>query len=192
MEKVSQKEKESEDTLGLMIKIMHDSAEKDQEERANGKLLKYVFEIRNKNNEIRDVMCAYTESYYTDAEITSKVGLSGDEFTMRGPFPLAEGAITDSKINRWKEEQEKSVNDVLIVDEKIKQAQREEYKYIYLIYDYIFDVDRFVSFSKSNTAFKKDKIHKILSIGNSRRIKRLNLTNGEEKRYGERNPTDKI
>lgn len=182
---VSQKETESKDTLSLMISVMRESAAQDKKERLNGKLLKYIFEIRDAKNKIKDVICAYTCSYYYINEIILKTGLGEKNLTVRGPFPIVEDGLVDSKINRWKEENEKSSGDSGLIEKKIKDAKKNGYKYIYLIFDNIFGIERFSSFSNSDKAYALSKVNKLISSGTNRHIKRINLLNGKEKIFYE-------
>jgi hypothetical protein len=182
MGKVTPKESKV-DSVELMLKIMRNSKNRDREEAKKGNVLKYVFEMRGDDNQIEDVVCAYTEAYYKNDEIAAKSGLNNKKFTIRGPFPIVEGGISDSKINRWREEKEKSKNDDFLIKSKIKETKKAGFKYIYLIFDCIFDVERFASFMTAKKALEKRKIQKLLGSSVNRKIKRINLFNNQEKIY---------
>lgn len=183
MKKVSSKEKKSEDTLELMLKVMRESSDRDKKEVAAGNLIKYIFEIRDTKGNIEDVICVYTDLYYNRNEIISKSGFEGTHFTIRGPFPLYDGAMANSKINRWKSETEKSEKDLVLIEKKIALAEKSRYKYIYLFFDDVFGVERFTTFLNANKAIPKYKIEKFLEKGNKRTIKRIALDTGNEKVY---------
>ena len=164
--------------------IVKASKQSDEKAIEDGELLKYVVEIYDKKNILNEVKEFYSKVYAFHAEISRDMNLLSINHKIRGPFPLVEDALTNSKLDRWEIEREKCDSDKNIIDMHL--SKNREYKYGYIVYDEIFTVKRFVELKFTNVALPKYKIDKMLKSSDSshkRCIIRVKLDTKKEKIY---------
>ncbi|MFW5890626.1 MAG: hypothetical protein ACOCUI_00230 [bacterium] len=172
--------------LSTVKEIVKISKKSDEEAKAEGNLIKYIIEIYNKKDIIEEVQQVYSNKYIFEYEIIRDLKISNIKYNIRGPFPLYDGALADSKLNRWEIEKNKEQEDKVTSDNIFNEAEDKNYKYGYIVYEKIMGVKRFIELKFTNKALPKYKVDKMLnatSTGNGRIVKRIKIKNGEEKIY---------
>jgi len=166
--------------------IVKASKESDKKARADGELLKYVVEIHDKKGVLNEVREIYSKHYVFPSEVSMNLNLGKEGHNVRGPFPLSEGALANSKLNRWEIEKEKEEKDTSVLEGHFSDAEEKNYKYGYIVYEEIFGIKRFVELKFSDKALLKSNVDRMLnasSHGHKRRVLRVKLSNNQEKLY---------
>jgi len=160
----------------------------DKEAVEQGSHIKYVLEYYNDKQKLVDILNFYTDKYYDLEEFVFVMGqdIQKEELTVdtQGPFELYEQSFDNAKIERyiWEKSQ---VND----DKKYVSSQKTlysgKYKYLYVSYIKLFDINRVFGCTASNYALRPYQINQMLKIpfGSNPEVIRTNLTNSEIKTY---------
>lgn len=178
--------KDYETVLKTVKGIVKASQRSDQKALEDGQSIKYVVEIYDKNDTLIEVKEVYSSVYSFEKEILEDLNLSPENCNVRGPFPLVEGALADSKLNRWENEKEKSEKDVTIVEKHFAEAEQKHYKYGYIVYEEVLGVKRFAELKFTDKALPRYKVNKMLRSskhGHKRHVLRVKLSDGKEKLY---------
>lgn len=158
----------------------------DQQARASGELLKYIVELFDDKGVLNEVREIYSKHYLFEGEIVHNLKIHSRKYYIRGPFPLVEGALTDSRLNRWEKEKEKASKDEQLLTDHFFDAKEKDYKYGYIVYEETFGVKTFVELKFTHKALPQHEVSKILRNsprGKQRHITRVKLSDGKEKIY---------
>jgi hypothetical protein len=165
--------------------IRQEAISMDKDAFADGKLIKYIFEIRNSKG--LNLAFLYSDVYLSNSEALNRANVKikkKDEIIIRGPFPLYDGALANSKIARWEKEKERSVRDSNIIKEETKNAKESGFKYIYFLISNEYNVDRVLDFEISEKALVKSAVNKMLAkLPSKGRVERINLVNNKANYY---------
>jgi len=166
--------------LNKINEISDASKKADENAIKSGSLLKYIVELYDKNGMLNEVKSFYTEAYIYPIEVCYDMGLTNLKHKIRGPFPLIENALADSKINRWELEKDNFTKDKTVIESHIINSRDKNYKYAYVVYEEIFGINKFIEIRFSYKSLSKDSINNILNIkrfGNKRTIEKINIEN---------------
>jgi hypothetical protein len=167
--------------------VRQEAKEMDEKALDNGKMIKYIFEIRRKGK--LDLAFLYSDIHLTQNEALNRTNVrlkKGDDINIRGPFPLYDGALANSKIARWEREKERSEQDLILMDKLIEDEKQAGNKYIYFTMAKSYGVDRLVDNQASKSALPQSEVNKMLKkiYYGTGFVNRICLSNGKTKRYG--------
>jgi len=167
--------------------IREEATTMDNKALEDNKLIKYIFEVKKQTGKI-ELSFLYSDIHLTKDEALnrSKIKIKkGDSLQLRGPFPLYDGALADSKIARWEFEKQKVDVDKEEIETYISEQKDKGFKYVYLIMANSYGVCRLISMQSSKKALSDSSVNKMLKkvYYGTGLVKRVNILNGKEKVY---------
>jgi hypothetical protein len=166
--------------------VRQEACDMDRKAMENGKIIKYIFEIKKDNNV--DLAFLYSDIHLSHHEALNRADVQikkGDDINIRGPFPLREGALADSRILRWEREKRKSEEDEKVISRAKERCISAGDKYLYVVVANSYGIDRVVDFRSSQKALSKNSVTKMIKkvYYGTGHVVRVCLLSGEEKRY---------
>ena len=166
--------------------VRQEACDMDRIAMGNGKIIKYIFEI--KKDEKVDLAFLYSDIHLSHHEALNRADVQikkGDDVNIRGPFPLRDGALADSRILRWERELRKSKEDQIIIEQAKSRCVDAGDKYLYVVVANSYGIDRVVNFRSSQKALSSPSVTKMIKkvYYGTGHVVRVCLLNGEEKRY---------